>query len=131
MKVSSSLKQLILCPHTHTHQSLHPCCSLHMHTRGKYIAKSLNSQIVGVGVVSDVHSIASGFGLHISVLSHVTIVTADIYPASHWIVTMDPGKLLVVGPNTPFMGSVNTGQLPALEGVSVVYCLKTMLTHRS
>ncbi len=104
-----------------------------MHTRGKYIVKSLNSRVVGVGVViiSDVHSIASGSGLHISVPSHVTIVTADIYPVSHWMVTVDPGKLLVVGPNTPFMGSVNTGQLPALEGVSEVCCLKTMSTHRS
>ena len=82
-------------------------------------------------MVSVVHSIASGSGLHISVLSHVTIVTADKYPASHWIVTMDPGKLLVVGPNAPFMGWSTQGQLPALEGVSVVYCLKTMLTHRS
>ncbi len=82
-------------------------------------------------MVSDVHSIASGSGLHISVPSHVTIVTADTYPASHWMVTMDPGNLLETGPKTPFMGSVNTGQLPALEGVSVVYCLKTMSTHQS
>ena len=82
-------------------------------------------------MVSDVHSIASGSGLHISVLSHVTIVTADTYPASHWMVTVDPDNLLETGPKAPFMGSVNTGQLPALEGVSVVYCLKTMLTHRS
>ena len=61
-------------------------------------------------MVSDVHSIASGSGFHISVPSHVTIITADTYPASHWMVTVDPGKLLVVGPNTPFMGLVNTGQ---------------------
>ncbi len=84
-------------------------------------------------MVSDVHSIASGSGLHISVPSHVTIyiVTADIYPAPHWMVTVYPGKLLVVGPKALFMGSVNTEQLPALEGVSVVCCLKTMSTHRS
>ncbi len=93
MKVSSSLKQLIVVyihtytnRHTHTNHSI-PCCALHMHTRGKYIVKSLNSRVVGVGVViiSDVQSIASGSGLHISVPSHVTIVTADIYPASHWM----------------------------------------------
>ena len=70
----------------------------------------LNSRVVGVCVVSDVHSIASGSGLHMSVPSHVTIVTVDTYPASHWMVIVDPGKLLVVGPNTPFMGLVNTGQ---------------------
>ena len=65
---------------------------------------------MGAGVViSDVHLIASGSGLHISVPSHVTIVTADTYPASHWMVTMDPGKL-ETGPNAPFMGLVNTGQ---------------------
>ncbi len=46
-------------------------------------------------MVSDVHSIASGSGLHISVTSHVTIVTADTYPASHWMVTVDPGNLHV------------------------------------
>ena len=104
-----------------------------MHTRGKYIVKSLNSRVVGVGVVinSDVHSIASGSGLHISVPSHVTIVTADIYPASHWMVTVDPDNLLETGPKAPFMGLINTGQLPALEEVSEVCCLKTMATHRS
>ncbi len=85
------------------------------HTRGKYTAKSFNSQVVGVGVVSDVHSIASGSRLHISVSSHVTIVTADTYPVSHWIVTVDPGNLLKTGPNAPFMGLVNTGQLPEKE----------------
>ncbi len=62
---------------------------------------------------SDVHSIVSGSGLHISVPSHVTIVTADTYPVSHWMVTVDPGNLLVVGPKAPFMGLVNTGQPPA------------------
>ncbi len=65
----------------------------------------LNSRVVGVGVVSDVHSIASGSGLHISVPSHVTLVTS-----SHWIVTVDPGNLLETGPNAPFMGLVNTAQ---------------------
>ncbi len=64
---------------------------------------------------SDVHSIASGSGLHISVSSHVTIVTADTYPASHWMVTVDPGNLLEIGSKAPFMGLVNTGQ-PAQEG---------------
>ncbi len=63
-------------------------------------------------MVSDVHSIASGSGLHISVPSHVTIVTADTYPASHWMVTVDPGNLLVVGPKATFMGLVSTGQPP-------------------
>ena len=72
--------------------------------------QELNSRVVGGSVGSDIHSIASGSGLHISVPSHVTIVTADTYPTSHWMVTVDPGKLLVVGPNTPFMGLVNTGQ---------------------
>ncbi len=81
---------------------------------------------------SNVHSIASGSGLHISVSPlHITIATGDAYPASHWMVTVDPGNLLVVGPNAPFMGLVNTGQPPALEGVSIVCCLKTMSTHRS
>ncbi len=61
---------------------------------------------------SDVHSIASKSGLHISVSSHVTIAIADTYPTSHWIVTMDPGKLLVVGPNASFLGLVNVGQPP-------------------
>ena len=74
--------------------------------------QELNSRVVGVGVVSNVHSIASGSGLHISVPSHVTIVTADTYPVSHWMVTVDPGNLLVGGPNAPFIGSVNTGQFP-------------------
>ena len=89
---------------------------------------------------SDIHSIASGSGLHISVPSHVTIVTADTYPASHWMVTVDPGNLLETDPKAPFMGLVNTGQPPALEGVSIVCyvfpgncmcCLKTLSTHRS
>ena len=64
---------------------------------------------------SDVHSIASGSGLHISVLSHVTIVTADTYPASHWMIIVDPDNLLETGPKDPFMGLVNTGQLPEKE----------------
>ena len=59
---------------------------------------------------SDVHSIASGSRLHISVSSHVTIVTADTYPASHWMVTVDPGNLLETGPNAPFTGLVNARQ---------------------
>ncbi len=75
-----------------------------------------------VGVVSDIHSIASGSGLHISVLSHVTIVTADTYPTSHWMVTVDPDNLLETGPNAPFMRLINnTGQPPAQEGVSVLH----------
>ncbi len=94
-----------------------------MHTQGKYIAKSLNSRVVGVGVViiSDVHSIASGSGLHISVPSHVTIVTADTYPASHWMVAVDPGNLPETGPKAPFMGLVNTGQLPEKD---LTLCVK-------
>ena len=63
-------------------------------------------------MVSEVHSIASGSGLHISVSSHVTLVTADIYPVSHWMVTVDPGNLLETGPKAPFTGLVNTGHLP-------------------
>ncbi len=99
-----------------------------MLSQNKYcIQQELNSRVVGVGVVSDVHSIASGSGLHISVPSHVTIVTADTYPASHWMVTVDPGKLLVVGPNAPFMGLVNIGQLPEEE---LTLCVKNK-THRS
>ncbi len=74
--------------------------------------QELNSRVVGVGVGSNVHSIASGSGLHISVPSHVTIVTADTYPASHWMVTVDPGNLVETGLNAPFMGSINTGQPP-------------------
>ncbi len=74
--------------------------------------QELNSRVVGVGVVSDVHSITSGSGLHISASAHVTIVTADTYPSSHWMVTVDPGNLLATGPKAPFMGLVNAGQLP-------------------
>ncbi len=70
-------------------------------------------------MVSDVHSIASGSGLHISVLSHITLVTADTYPASHLMVTVDPGKLLETGTKDPFMGLVNIGQPSAREGVSI------------
>ena len=62
---------------------------------------------------SNVHSIASESGLHISASSHVTIAIADIYPASHWMVTVDPDNLLKTGPKAPFMGLVNTGQPPA------------------
>ena len=90
-------------------------------------SQELNSRVVGVGVVSDVHSIASGSGLHISVLSHVTIVTVDTYPASHWMVTVDPDNLLETGPNTPFIGLVNVGQLP--EKV-LTLCVKNK-THQS
>ncbi len=68
-------------------------------------------------MVSDVHSIASGSGLHISVPSHVTIVTTGTYPTSHWMVTVDPGNLLETGPNAPFTGSVNSGQPPNLYGL--------------
>ena len=70
-------------------------------------------------MISDVHSIASGSGLHISVPSHVTIATTDTYPASHWMVTVDPGNLLKTGPNAPFVRLVNAGQPPAQEGVSI------------
>ncbi len=63
-------------------------------------------------MVSDVHSIAAGSGFHISVPSHVTIVTADTYPASHWMVTVDPDNLLETDPKVPFMRLVNTGQPP-------------------
>ena len=73
--------------------------------------QELNSRVIGRGWVNGVHLIVSG--LHISVPSQVTIVTADIYPASHWMVTVDPGNLLEVGLNAPFMGLVNTGQPPA------------------
>ena len=75
-------------------------------------------------MVSNVHSIASGSGLHISVPSHVTIVTADTYPVSHWMVTVDPGKLLETGPKAPFMGLVNTGQLPKKE---LTICVKIII----
>ncbi len=68
---------------------------------------------MGGGWVSDVHAKASG--LHISVPSHVTIVTTDTYPASHWMVTVDPGNLLVTSPSAPFVGLVNTGQPPETE----------------
>ena len=67
---------------------------------------------MGGGWVSDVHAKVSGLGLHISVPSHVTIVTVDTYPASHWIVTVDPGNLLVTSPSAPFVGLVNVGQPP-------------------
>ncbi len=71
-------------------------------------------------MVSDVHSIASGSGLHISVTSHVTIARADTYPTAHWMVTVDPGNLLVGGPKAPFMGLVNTGQSPEKNQVYTV-----------
>ncbi len=77
---------------------------------------------MGVGVVSDVHSIASGSGLHISVPSHVTIVTVDAYPTPHWIVTVNPGNLLKTGPKAPFMGLINTGQPP--ESNQLTLCPK-------
>ncbi len=79
--------------------------------------QELNSRVGGGDWVSDVHSIDSGSELHMSVPSQITIVIADTYPASHWMVTVDPGNLLETGPNAPFMGSVNTGQLPAQVGV--------------
>ena len=75
-------------------------------------------------MVSNVHSIASGSGLHISVPSHVTIVTADTYPASHWMVTVDPDNLLETGPKAPFMGLVNTGHLPEKE---LTICVKIII----
>ncbi len=77
--------------------------------------KSLfNLRVVGGGWVSGVHSIPSGSGLHISVPSQVkiTVLIADTYPSTHWIVTVDPGNLLRTGPNVPFMGSVKTRQPP-------------------
>ena len=82
-------------------------------------------------MVSNVHSIASGSGLHISVPSHVTIVTADTYPASHWMVTVDPGNLLETCPNAPFMGLVNIGQLPEKELTqSKIYILNILTTPK-
>ncbi len=75
-------------------------------------------------MVSDVHAIASGSGLHISVPSHVTIVTADTYSVSHWIVTADPGNLLKTGPKAPFMGLVNTGQPPESNQLTLHVCPK-------
>ncbi len=80
-------------------------------------------------MVSDVHSIVSGSGLHISVPSHVTLVTADTYPASHWMVTVDPGNLLE-STKDPFMGLVNTGQPPAQED-QLTLCVKNNNTHQS
>ncbi len=65
----------------------------------------------GGDVVGD--PLHSGFELHINVPSHVTIVTADTYPASHWMVTVDPGNLLETGPNAPFVTFISTGQPPA------------------
>ena len=75
-------------------------------------------------MVSNLHSIASGSGLHISVPSHVTIVTADTYPVSHWTVTVDPDNLLETGPKAPFMGLVNTGHLPEKE---LTICVKIII----
>ncbi len=75
--------------------------------------QELNSRVVGGSVGNDVHSIASGSGLHINVLSHVTIVTGNTYSTSHWMVTEDPGNLLETGPKASFMGLVNTVQPPA------------------
>ncbi len=80
---------------------------MHMHNQK-------NLQGVGGGSVGNVHSI-SGSGLHISVLSHVTITIADTYPASHWMVTVDPGNLLETSPNAPFVGLVNIRQPPELK----------------
>ena len=82
-----------------------------------HVYQKLNSRVVGVGVVSDVHSIASGSGLHISVPSHVTLVTTDTYPASHWMVTVDPGNLLETGTKTPFMAGWSI-QDSRLRGIS-------------
>ncbi len=79
-------------------------------------------------MVSDVHSIASGSGLHISVPSHVTIAIADTYPASHWMVTVDPGILLETGPKATFMGLVSTGQPPERK---LTLCVKNNKTHQS
>ena len=70
-----------------------------MHLQANYY---YGSRVVGDGWVSWLHSVVSGSGLHISVLSHVTTETADTYPASHWMVTMDFGNLL----DTGFKGSV-------------------------
>ncbi len=80
-------------------------------------------------MVSDVHSIASGSGLHINVLpSHVTIAIADTYPASHFIVTVDPRNLLESGTNDPFTGLVNTGQPPERK---LTLCVQNNKTHQS
>ena len=72
-------------------------------------------------VGNSLHSIASGSGLHISVPSHVTIVTGDACPASHRMVTVDLGNLLETGPKAPFMGLVNAGQPPVEESVVGLY----------
>ncbi len=80
-------------------------------------------------MVSDAHAIASGSGLHISVPSHVTIVTVDTYSASHWIVTVDPGNLLKTGTKAPFIGLVKTRQPPKSNQLTL--CVQNNNTHQS
>ncbi len=63
--------------------------------------------------MSGVHSIASGSGLHITVSKHITILTEDIYPASHWRVAVDPDNLLVNELNTPLMWLVKYAVQPS------------------
>ena len=90
--------------------------------RYEYIIHDLNSRVVGGGSVVDLHSIFSGSGLHISVLStQFTIVTGELKSASHWMVTVDPGNLLVTGPKAPFVRLVrSTGQPPVRECVPLI-----------
>ena len=91
--------------------TVHWSCEVKKHIKFLF-SQELNSR---GSVGSDVHAIASGSGLHISVLSHVTVTRAGIYLASHWMVTVDPGNLLETDPNAPFMRLVNTGQPPERE----------------
>ena len=92
-----------------------------MHLQANYY---YDSRVVGEGWVSWLHSVVSGSGLHISVLSHVTTETADTYPASHWMVTMDFGNLLDTGPKAPFVELVNIGQPPERESeINVTVCV--------
>ncbi len=68
---------------------------------------------MGGGSVVDLHLIASGSVLHVSVSSHVNIMPGNEYPRSHRMVTVDDGNLLETGPKAPFMGLVrlvNAGQ---------------------
>ncbi len=89
-----------------------------------YTYKQIDSRVVGGGWVSWLHSVVSGSGLHISVLSHVTTVTADTYPASHWMVTMDSGNLLDTCTKALFVELVNTGQPPERKSeINVTVCV--------
>ncbi len=72
--------------------------------------------------MSGLHSKDSGSGLHTTVSKHITILTEDLYPASHWRVAVDPGSLLVNELTAPLVGLVNTGQPP--ERVSVIIVIR-------